>query len=596
MDNEFKEFKTFLEVETSLKGKRWVDRLGNVQRNQALAIAQETGMPDLLARVLAGRNVLIEDAEQFLKPSIKDLMPDPSTMTDMDKAVDVLVDAIVAKERIAIFGDYDVDGAASSALLSRFLTAHDVANEIYIPDRVFEGYGPNPDAMKKLVDAGAKLIVTVDCGSTSFEALEAAKKLGVKVLVLDHHQCSDELPMADAIVNPNREDDLSGLGTLCAAGVVFMTLVAAQRELRKRKLPVGANLMDMLDIVALATVCDVVPLVGLNRAFVVKGLIAMRSRNNAGIAALSKVSRMDGPVQPYHLGFLLGPRINAGGRIGDAALGSRLLTLDDEFETEQIALQLEELNKERQAIEAVMLDEAINEAEAEIGLGDGPSVLVTARTGWHPGIVGLLASRLKDRFSRPAFAVAFDPSGKGAASGRSISGVDIGKAVREAVQEGILVKGGGHAMAAGLTIQKDRLADLRAYFEKTLTDDVAKARQSQVTKIDGALSARGANLKFLDLVESAGPYGQGHSQPVFAFPNHLVQHSRLVGKDHISLTLKSSDGTQLKAIAFRAADEDLGRALMDGQGRHFHLVGTLGVNIWQGRKSMQLRVIDAAPA
>lgn len=588
-------YKTFLDVETSLKGKRWVDRLSDNDRNQALAIAQETGMPELLARVLCGRGVPKDNAEQFLNPNLKDLMPDPSTMTDMDKAVDVLVDAIIAKDRVAIFGDYDVDGASSSALLSRFLVAHDVANEIYIPDRIFEGYGPNPNAMKTLVDAGAKLIVTVDCGSTSFEALEAANKLGVKLLVIDHHQCGDELPIADAIVNPNRQDDLSDLGTLCAAGVVFMVLVAVQRELRKRSLPVGPNLMEMLDIVALATVCDVVPLKGLNRAFVVKGLVAMRKRKNAGISALSKVSRLDGPIQPYHLGFLLGPRINAGGRIGDAALGSRLLTLEDEYEAEQIAEQLEGLNKERQEIEAVMLEEAIDEAEAEIGLGEGPSVLVTARTGWHPGIVGLLASRLKDRFSRPAFAVAFDPSGKGAASGRSISGVDIGKAVRDAVDAGILVKGGGHAMAAGLTIQKDRLGDLRAFFENALSEQIAKARQSQVTKIDGALTARGANLRFIDLLESAGPYGQGHSQPVFAFPNHLIQHSRLVGKDHISLSLKSADGTPLKAIAFRAADEDMGRALMDGQGRHFHFVGTLGTNTWQGRQSVQLRVMDAAP-
>ncbi|MBL1406674.1 MAG: single-stranded-DNA-specific exonuclease RecJ [Hyphomicrobiales bacterium] len=588
-------YNTFLDVEVSLKGKRWVDRLSDNDRNQALAIAQETGMPELLARVLCGRGVAKDNAEQFLNPNLKDLMPDPSTMTDMDKAVDVLVSSIIAKDRVAIFGDYDVDGASSSALLSRFLTALDITNEIYIPDRIFEGYGPNPNAMKTLVDAGAKLIVTVDCGSTSFEALEAANKLGVKLLVIDHHQCGDELPIADAIVNPNRQDDLSDLGTLCAAGVVFMVLVAVQRELRKRSLPVGPNLMEMLDIVALATVCDVVPLIGLNRAFVVKGLNAMRKRKNAGISALSKVSRLDGPIQPYHLGFLLGPRINAGGRIGDAALGSRLLTLEDEYEAEQIAEQLEGLNKERQEIEAVMLEEAINEAEAEIGLGDGPSVLVTARTGWHPGIVGLLASRLKDRFSRPAFAVAFDPSGKGAASGRSISGVDIGKAVRDAVDEGILVKGGGHAMAAGLTIQKDRLGDLRAFFEDALSEQIAKARQSQVTKIDGALTARGANLRFIELLATAGPYGQGHSQPVFAFPNHLIQHSRLVGKDHISLTLKSADGTPLKAIAFRAADEDMGRALMDGQGRHFHFVGTLGTNTWQGRQSVQLRVMDAAP-
>ncbi|MFK7902878.1 MAG: single-stranded-DNA-specific exonuclease RecJ [Nitratireductor sp.] len=588
--------KAFLEVETSLKDKRWVDRINDSERNIALALAQESGMPELLARVLIGRKVLKEDAVSFLTPTIKELMPDPSTLTDMEKAVEILVDAIAAKSHIAIFGDYDVDGASSSALLSRFLTSLDVSNEIYIPDRIFEGYGPNPMAMQKLIENGAKLIVTVDCGSTSFEAIEKAKELDVDVLVIDHHQCSDELPVAKAIVNPNRQDDLSGLGTLCAAGVVFMVLVGAQRELRKRSMNVGVNLLDMLDIVALATICDVVPLVGLNRAFVVKGISVMHSRKNAGIAALSKVSRLDGPIQPYHLGFLLGPRINAGGRIGDAALGSRLLTLEDPYEAEQIALQLEDLNKERQATEAIMLDEAINEAEAEIGLGEGPSVLVTARTGWHPGIVGLLASRLKDRFSRPAFAVAFNEAGIGSASGRSINGVDLGSAVREAVEKGIIVKGGGHAMAAGLTVEKSKLGELRSYFEERLSAQVEKARQGQVMKIDGALTARGANLKFLDLVESAGPYGQGHSQPIFAFPNHLVQYSRLVGKDHVSLTLKASDGSVIKGISFRSADEKLGKALMDGQGKHFHFIGTLGVNIWQGRKNVQLRIIDAAPA
>lgn len=587
---------TFLSVEQSLKDQRWVDRLDANGRNVALAIAQETGIPDLLSRVLAGRDVEKDGAKQFLNPTIRDLMPDPSTMTDMDKAAKRLLLAITSKEKVAIFGDYDVDGASSSALLKRFLTANDVICEIYIPDRIFEGYGPNENAINQLVENGAQLIVTVDCGTTSFAALKEAKRLGVDVVVLDHHQCDDDLPFAHAIVNPNRQDDLSGLGYLCAAGVVFMTLVAVLREMKSDDLAEKINLLELLDIVALATICDVVPLKALNRAFVVKGLEIMRGQKNVGLTALAKFARLESAITPYHLGFMLGPRINAGGRIGDAALGSRLLTLSDKFEAEEIASQLEDLNKERQAVEAVMLDEAIDEAEAEMGVGEGPSVLVTAKIGWHPGIVGLLASRLKDRFKRPAFAISFNPNDDGTGSGRSIFGVDIGSAVRKAVDDGILEKGGGHQMAAGLSIRKNKLGALRNFFEAELGEAVQASQAFQYLRIDGAITARGANLEFVEMLERAGPYGQGHSQPVFALPNHLIQHSRLVGKDHVSLQLKASDGSQIKAIAFRVADEEFGKALINGQGRHFHFAGTFSLDQWQGRKRVQLRVLDAAPA
>lgn len=588
--------KPFLGVVDSAGGRVWRDRLDARSRNIALAMAQSSGLPELVARVLAGRGVAPEEAAAFLAPTIRDLMPDPSTLTAMDAAAERLAEAVRARRKVAIFGDYDVDGAASSALLARYLAHYGVESEIYIPDRVFEGYGPNPQAMADLVGRGAQLIVTVDCGSVSFEALEAAEKLGVDVVVLDHHQMDDRLPPAVAVVNPNRQDDLSGLGHLCAAGVVFMALVATVRLLRGRGAnagPPAPDLLAWLDLVALATVCDVVPLKGLNRAFVVKGLAVMRARQNPGLAALAGVSRLSGPPEAWHLGFMLGPRINAGGRIGDAALGARLLATQDPVEAETIAARLDELNSERQAQEVRMVEEAVAQAEAEIGEGEGPAVLFTVSEDWHPGIVGLIASRLKDRYHRPAFAIHFDPSGKGAGSGRSVSGIDLGAAVRAAVEAGLLVKGGGHAMAAGLTVERSRMGDLRAFFEERLAAASAALRENKSLSIDGALTARGATLELMEMLEQAGPYGAGHPLPVFAFPAHGVQGARIVGRDHVSLRLGAGDGAMLQAIAFRSAETPLGRLLLSGPPR-LHVAGTLGTDSWQGRKRIQLRILDAA--
>ncbi|MEM8651182.1 MAG: single-stranded-DNA-specific exonuclease RecJ [Pseudomonadota bacterium] len=589
---------SFLNVTNSLTGQRWIERLPTEARNLATAIHQKLDVPELVGRVMAARGVELENAEKFLDPTIRDLMPDPDVLTGMTEAASRLADAIEKKVHVAIFGDYDVDGASSSALLSKFLTAHQVPNEIYIPDRIFEGYGPNPDALRSLIDNGAKLIVTVDCGATSFDALAEAKKLGVDTIVLDHHQMGEEIPECAALVNPNRQDDLSGLGYLCAAGVVFMTLVATQRELRKRRAyETGINppnLLDWLDLVALATVCDVVPLVALNRAFVVKGLQVMSQQKNIGLRALMRIGRLDGPPRPYHLGFVLGPRINSGGRIGDAALGSRLLTTDDEILAQQIAEQLETLNKERQRSEAQMLEQAIAEAEAETASGEGPAVLVTASDDWHPGIVGLLASRLKDRFKRPAFAISFDAQGKGSGSGRSISGIDLGKVVRSAHEDGIIEKGGGHAMAAGLTIMKDRLPELRDYFESHLTENVNSVRENQTLKIDGALTARSATLDLIELLEMAGPYGQGHSQPVFAFPAHQIRYAKIVGQNHVSFSATASDGAQLRGISFRSADTELGKLLLNARKQTVHLAGTLNADFFQGSRRVQLRLLDAA--
>ena len=590
--------RAFLGVDRSVSGQRWVSRLDQAGQNRALAMSQLHGMPELVARVLAGRGVAVDDAPAFLEPSIRSLMPDPYRLTDCEAAAERLVEAIRRGERVAIFGDYDVDGAASSALLWRFLHHFGIDSEIYIPDRIFEGYGPNPAAIGQLIDRGARLIVTVDCGSTSLEALAVAKERGIDVVVIDHHQMGHELPPCLALVNPNREDDLSGQGHLCAAGVVFLVLVATLRLLRQNGHPQARSLdlLAWLDLVALATVCDVVPLKGLNRAFVTKGLIAARHQQNVGLAALLRVAGIGGPVTPYHFGFLVGPRINAGGRIGDAALGSRLLTLDDAGEAEQIAHKLDELNRERQAMEQVMLAEAEAEALAEYGNGEAASVIVTARDNWHPGIVGLLAARLKEKLKRPAFAIAFDPNGKGSGSGRSINGFDIGRMVRAAVDSGLLVKGGGHAMAAGLTVERANLGRLRTFFDEASAEQVGALAANQTLKIDGALGASGATIALIDQLEAAGPYGSGHPQPIFAVPAHRLRDARPVGTTHVKITLEAADGTRLEGIAFRAAETALGNFLLNGRGTQIHVAGTLSADHWQGSRRVQMRVLDAAKA
>ena len=588
----------FLDVRKSATGLAWTHRLDPRQENVALAIAQGHGVPDIVARVLAGRGVGQEDAARFLDPTIRDLLPDPRTLTDMDKAANRIADAVMAGERVAIFGDYDVDGAASSALMKRFFTHCGVEAEIYIPDRIFEGYGPNPDAMRDLVGRGARLIVTVDCGTNSAPSIDAANAAGADVVVLDHHQVGGDLPAAVAVVNPNREDDLSGQGHLCAAGVVFLTLVRTTSILRERGSRTAApDLLGWLDLVALATVCDVVPLTGVNRAFVVKGLVAMRKLGNVGLTALARIARIGEPLNPYHLGFIIGPRINAGGRIGDAALGSRLLAGDDPVEARTIAETLDRLNQERQAMEQVMLAQAKAEADAEIGLnGAGPSVIVTASDEWHAGIVGLLAARLKEHTRRPAFAISFNANDVGAGSGRSIPGFDLGRMVREAVERGLLLKGGGHAMAAGITVERAKLGALRAFFEEWAADDVTRLRHEEALEVDAALSADGAGFDLLDALESAGPYGAGHAQPVLVLPHHVLADARIAGTNHIRLELRSQTGRRLQAMAFRAVDTDLGHFIFSSIGKPMHVVGNLNSNWWNGTRSAQFRVMDAAPA
>jgi single-stranded-DNA-specific exonuclease len=594
------ENRLFLGVENSATGRAWRDRLDERGAARALAIAQRHDLPELLARILAGRNVEVDAVDAFLDPTIKQSMPDPNVLTAMKEAAERIADAVIRSESVAIFGDYDVDGATSAALLARYLGQCGLEPIIYIPDRLFEGYGPNVEAVRALAARGATFLICVDCGTTSIEPLAEAKALGLDVVVIDHHQADEALPPAVAIVNPNRRDDLSGLGHLAAVGLTFMTVVAVNRVLRGRGFWSAdrpePDLLGMLDDVALGTVADVVPLIGLNRAFVAKGLIALRRRERAGHVSLMDVARLSGPPEAWHLGFLLGPRINAGGRIGRADLGVRLLIENDPVEAAKIAAELDRLNRERQAIEQGTVAQAEAEAGAALGIEEKGAVVVTAAEGWHPGVVGLVAARLKEKFGRPAFAIALEPGGVGTGSGRSILGVDIGRAVRRAVTEGLLLKGGGHAMAAGVTLRKGALAPLRAFLESTLAADVETARRANSLTIDGAVTAAAAGAELVATIARAGPFGSGNPEPVIALPAHTVSYAEEVGQAHMRVRLKSADGAAVNAIAFRVAGQKLGAALLNSRGRRVHAAGSFAIDRWQGEERVQFKLTDIASA
>lgn len=586
--------RNFLGVTRSALGRAWFDSLDREGVNRARSMAQKYGIPEPLARVLSARSITEDEVTEYLDPTLKNLMPDPLSFIDMEKATGRLADAINHKEKVAIFGDYDVDGACSSAILYQFLTFFGLEVKIYIPDRIVEGYGPNPKAMKMLADEGASLIVTVDCGANSPEAITAARKSGVDVVVLDHHQMEEIHKEAFALVNPNRPDDYSNQGHLCAAGLVFITIAWTLRMLRQsgkyKKLP---DILSYLDLVALATVCDIVPLIGINRAFVVKGIQVARMMTNHGIASLSRVAKIGEPLNVFHLGFLLGPRINAGGRIGDQALGARLLTTQSANDADTIAEELNVLNQERQDIEAKQLFEA--EADLEIPeLGGDPGVIVVAHEGWHPGIVGILAARLKEKFHCPAFAIAIKRDGTAVGSGRSISGINLGEVVREAVKLQILDKGGGHAMAAGITISKDKIDEFRIWLQHCLSAGVRDLRGNETLMIDGVISATGATKDLYDMIERAGPFGAGNPTPIFVLPAHRLVDVREVGKGHLTMSISNVEGKRLKGIAFRAVGTQLGDFLTAHLGKSVHLAGNLSINYWNGLATPQLRVVDAA--
>ncbi len=590
----------FLGVERSARGLKWVERLPASQAYLGAAIAQRHNLPEIIGRLLAARDVSLDEVPDVLNPTIRALCPDPATLTDMDKAAERLARAIAAGENIAIFGDYDVDGAASSALLYRFLASHGLTPRIYIPDRITEGYGPNSEAIASLIGDGASLIVTVDCGSTGFEPLEVAAKRGADVIVVDHHQVGEELPPAHAIVNPNRQDCLSGQGHLCAAGVTFLLCIALQRRLRasgfygKTKAP---DLLGWLDMVALATVCDVVPLKGVNRAFVVQGLKMLRNRQNAGLKALCDAAGVNKPPTPYTLGFILGPRINAGGRIGDAGLGARLLATADDLEAAQIAQTLDRLNRERREIELRTVAEAA--AWADRALLEDPDcpIVIAGSADWHKGLVGLAASRLTERFQRPTLIFSQDEStGEATGSARSITGVDIGAAVRGAVEAGVAKKGGGHTMAAGVTVMQAGMREFAAYMREALGSSYRAAAAVATLAVDGALTPRSATLEFAEQLEHAGPFGQGNPAPRFCLPSVRLTMLKEFSGGHLRCALQSADGAQISAVAFRAAQSELGAALAHGRDLACHVAGRLTRDEWGGRNRVEFQIEDVAAA
>ncbi|QIE42204.1 single-stranded-DNA-specific exonuclease RecJ [Rhodobacteraceae bacterium SC52] len=574
----------FLGVAHSLSGRRWVGP-DDASSRAALALTQRTGQPPALCSVLARRGVALEDASAFLDPRLKDLLPDPLTLKDMGIAAARVVAAAQERQRIAVFADYDVDGGASAALLIRWLRGLGIHATLYIPDRIDEGYGPNVPAMATLASAH-DLIICVDCGTLSHDPIAAAK--GADVVVLDHHLGGETLPPALAVVNPNRADEDGDLGHLCAAGVVFLLLVEANRQLRASGVS-GPDLMSLLDLVALATVADVAPLIGVNRALVRQGLKVMGQRRNAGLVALADSARLDTAPAAYHLGYVLGPRINAGGRIGAPDLGARLLSTDDATEAAGLAAQLEQLNTDRRDVEANVRAAATAQAEAR-GL-DAPLVWA-AGDGWHPGVVGIVAARLKEATNRPAVVIGFDGNdGKG--SGRSVTGIDLGASIHRLSAEGMIEKGGGHKMAAGLSLSRDQLAPAMARLSDLMARQGAGDLGPRDLRLDGVLMPAGATPDLVASLDQAGPYGASAPAPRFALPDMLVRAARRVGESHLKLTL-ASGGVSLDAITFGAFDGPMGAAIEARIGAPIHAAGRLELNHWGGRTKVQLRLEDAA--
>ena len=576
----------FLNVEASLTGRRWVGPDAGQDR-LAEAIAQGSRLPLPLCRILAARGVEPAEAAAFLAPVLRDLLPDPRSLRDMEKAASRFLQAVDNRERVAIFADYDVDGGASAALLIVWLRAMGRQATLYIPDRIDEGYGPNTPAMRDLAKTHS-LILCVDCGTLSHDPVAAAAP--ADVVILDHHLAAETLPAAHAIVNPNRQDEDGQLAHLCAAAVVFLLLVEANRQLRADGTQ-GPDLMQMLDLVALATVADVAPLTGVNRAFVRQGLKVMARRERPGLRALADVSRMDSAPTAYSLGFLLGPRVNAGGRIGQADLGARLLATEDDREAEALAARLDQLNTERREITERVREEAMAQAEAR-GL-DAPLVWAAAE-GWHPGVVGIVAARLKEASGRPAVVIGLEGS-EGKGSGRSVTGVDLGAAVQRVAAEGLLIKGGGHKMAAGLTVARDRLEEAMARLSELLARQGAGAGGSLELRVDGLLMPQAATHALAEQIESAGPFGAAAPAPRFVLPE-VTLTSRRIGESHLRLSIRNPGGQPLEAVAFGAFDSPLGPALENPGTQPFHLAGKIEVNTWGGRSRVQLRLDDAARA
>lgn len=581
-------------IETSLSGKAWRWRGGNMELESGAA-SLEHGIVDQL---LMGRGILREELALHRQPNLRSFLPDPSIFNDMDLAADRIAQAVLTGEQVTVYGDYDVDGATSAALLIRLLRmlGHDA--RYYIPDRLLEGYGPSGEALVRLGEEGSSLVVTVDCGAMAFDALAAAHHAGIDVIVVDHHKCAAELPRTFALVNPNRLDeteDAAGHGHLAAVGVAFVLAVAVVRTLRRRGYFSGRaepDLLSLLDLVALGTVADVAAIRGLNRAFVAQGLKVMAHRRNIGMAALIDASRLKRPPSCSDCGFALGPRINAGGRVGEATLGVRLLTTEDPDEARAIAEQLSTLNDERRAIEAMVQDAAEQQVEAQ----HNRAVLTLAGRGWHPGVIGIVAGRIKEKTGKPALVIALDEdSGQGKGSGRSISGVDLGAAIIGAKDMGLLVAGGGHAMAAGLTVDAEKLDEFAGWIDAQLAPAVARASTERAMTLDLALAPGGLTPELVETLESAGPFGVGWPAPRLAVGPVRLVRAELVGSDHVRLIASGQDGASFKAIAFRAAETEMGQALLHGSaGRRLWLAGRAKIDDWGSRPQAELHLEDAA--
>src|SRR5271169_6175325 len=585
---------TFLGVDRSACGRRWRLRAGDMPEGQA--IAEQLALPEIVGRLLAQRGIDRDHAPGFLAPRLRDQLPDPSHLRDMEAAAARLVRAVRDGEAIAILGDYDVDGATSAALLARFFAAIGTPTRIYVPDRLREGYGPNSAALLRLQAEGVRVVVTVDCGTTAHLPLAEAAESGLDVIVVYHHVAEPLLPCAAAVVNPNRLDEASPHGSLAAVGVAFLLVVAVNRALRRdgwygagRTEP---DLLGWLDLVALGTVCDVVPLTGLNRAFVAQGIRVARHNANPGMAALAAIAGIKEPIDAYHLGFVLGPRVNAGGRVGASDLGARLLATDDPALAAELAQRLDAHNRERREIEARTLAAAIAMVEA------APQAAVltfAAAAGWHPGVIGIVASRLRERYERPALVVALD-GGVGRGSGRSIPGVPLGPAVIAARQTGLLINGGGHAMAAGFTVAADKLDALREFLVERLGDGLDQQSLAPELIVDGALSAAAAQSELIGHIDRLAPFGAANPEPRFVFPALRVVHAEMVGGAHLRCILADPlDDVRLRAIAFRVAETPLGRFLAETRGAAIHIAGHLRRDTWRGGDAVQLVIDDAAP-
>lgn len=602
--------RNYLGIACSAGSKAWRQRAPGQAAALALHIEQKYGLSGALAQLLAARGIEAEAVPAVLDPALRQLMPDPYQLYAMEKAAERLCRACLQREHIAVFADYDVDGACSAALLKRFLAAVGVDCRLYIPDRLSEGYGPNAPALQRLAAEGASLIITADCGANSADIFAAARKGGMKadIIVLDHHCPAPQppFPVAESPdfihVNPNRPEDTSGLGYLCAAGVVFMCLAALARLLRRRGAAAGPDLLGLLDLVALATICDIMPLRGLNRAFVKKGLLIARQQHNIGLQALAQAAKLKEPLNAWHFGYILGPRINAGGRVGEAALGAKLLSCNDAKAAGHMAAQLDSLNYSRQALETEQLQQALAQAEQAESAAAKPgeaAKMVFACGNWHIGIVGLLAARLQERFGRPAFVMAQQEGGRITGSARAGgSGVDLGAVVARAAAAGLLEKGGGHRQAAGFSLSVDKVADFRCWLAENLSAETAAAGESAVLKLDGSLTAGGATRELIEELEQAAPYGAGWPQPLFAFPHQRIVYARPVGKqgEHMRVTLADGQGGRLAAIAFRAGQTALGQFLQNHVGQEAHIAGTLSLNHWNGQTTPQLHIVDAAAA